>query len=73
MALYHEHTFELLDKYQTTAMLGDQDLLLFRSVYKKQETADMRENAYVCVTPNQISAVSDEGHEIGRITGLELS
>ena len=73
MTLYHEHTIELLDKLETKAMLGDQDLLLFRFVYKKQETADMRENAYVCVTPNQISAVSDEGHEIGRITGLELS
>jgi len=71
--LYPEHSIELLDSNQAESMLGDQDLLLFRFVFKKQETPDMRENAFICVTNNQISAVSDEGHEVGRISGLEIS
>ena len=33
----------------------------------------MLENAFICVTRNQISAISNECKEVGRITGLEIS
>lgn len=70
MQLFCNKTVELLDKTQTEDILGDQQLLQFEFVTKKQETVDMLENAFICVTRNQISAISNECQEVGRITGL---
>ena len=54
-------------------MLGYDKIKLFRFIFKKQETSTMKENSFVIVTKNSIHAVADDGHEVGRVTGLELS
>ena len=71
--LYIEHSFELIEKNQVQVMLGDQDLLLFKAMNKKQALDYMPENSFMLLMKNQISVFNDEQREVNRITGLSIS